>query len=236
MYKSLYKIKYLLILISLIMVLIFEQCNPHEPCNCVVIQDLSDEMKSYINFKKDDFWVYQLQQDTNIYDTLTCTDLRIIDINCGRSYFFSSNSQTCTKAYELSLRHSNKTYFPHFNKKVDEPGFERIYAENWGTFEICRLHRDVAFGIGSRYCFVFPQIDPQKVNVTSFKSQKIDSISLGKYVFKNTILSTINVTGATYLEVSDSFYFQSNIGLVRYNINIDKIPNQTWQLVQYQLK
>jgi hypothetical protein len=217
------------------MVLIFEQCNPHKPCNCVVFQDLSDEMKSYIDFKKDDFWVYQLQQDTNIYDTLTCTNLGILDIDC-RGATFNTNSQSCTKSYELSLRHSNQTYFPHFNMKVDEPGVEKIYAENWGTFEICRLHRDVVFANGSRDCFVFPQIDPQKVNVTAFKSQKIDSISLGKYVFKNTILSTINVTGATYLEVSDSFYFQSNIGLVRYNINIDKIPNQTWQLVKYQLK
>ena len=178
-----------------------------------------------------------MQQDSNIYDTLTCTDLRIIDINCGKSDFFSSNSQTCTKAYELSLRHSNKTYFPHFNKKVDELGVEKIYAENYGSYEICRLRRDVVFANGSRHFFVFPQIDPQKVTSgIAFKSQKIDSIGLGKYVFKNTILSTINVTGATYLEVSDSFYYQSNIGIVRYNINIDEIPNQTWQLVKYQLK
>ncbi len=229
--------KKIIFLIYIILTFVLINCNPHEPCNCVVIQDLSDEMKSYINFKKDDFWVYQLQQDTNIYDTLTCTDLRIIDINCGKNYFFSSNSQTCTKAYELSLRHSNKTYFPHFNKKVDELGVEKIYAENYGSYEICRLlRRDVVFANGSRHCFVFPQIDPQKVSGTAFKSQKIDSISLGKYVFKNTILSTINVTGATYLEVSDSFYYQSNIGLVRYNINIDKIPNQTWQLVDYRIK
>jgi hypothetical protein len=205
-------------------------CNTDPPCACTEFQDISEEMKGYVDFSQGDYWVYQLKQDTDIRDTLTCTNKRILDNKCASSQIISGNANPCSKIYRLSLTHSNVNYFPHYTIDATEPGVEQINVEVYPNYNNYSLERELPNKSSYETLFNTPYYDPNFVlsNKDQMKAKIVNSITINQKPYSEILLSELNDFMQTS-EFVDSLFIKSSIGIVSYKNE----PNQTWELLKY---
>jgi|GEM_PF-2049869 len=211
------------------MTCVFFGCGDTDPpCDCEEFQDISDEMKGYVDFSKGDYWVYQLEQDTAIRDTLTCTNKRILDNKCASSQIISGNANPCSKIYELVLSHSNKQLFPS-RSSTNDAGSEKIYVEQQPNSTIYSIKRSVKDLSSSGEQFHLPGIDPgiyRKEGSYNYTASNIDCVNINNITYKSIVFSNLLIKDDF---LCDSLYLKENVGILRYT----STPTQTWELFKY---
>ncbi len=206
------------------------------PCDCQSYNDISEEMKAFINFKKGDYWVYRLKQDTTVIDTMFCDRLERRENNCGH-LIENPNANACSYFYTLVLIHSNSDSFPHVNQKPNQKGAEVITTGRSGSYDFFSLAMENAnSGSGNNHIFDLPYI----LNVKRFKvsDYKIISDNINLELHGNNFQKSILIKFDPYYKWAgrnfmDSIYLSPGKGIVKYNL--DTTGTQTWELIKYKL-
>jgi hypothetical protein len=214
------------------MVHILSGCSGRNRQKCEAFRDLSDSIKAYAPYQEGNYWVYQLQSDTTIKDTLTCIGRFDFenDLDDDNSY---GGADACTKLYEGILEHSNHSKFK-LGWDTTKMGREeiKVYSGHW---EMMRISRNIFPNNSGGDFFWYPNYigttpDPEY----GYKIVKNDTnLTIGQQQYEKVSLSIfpndeVKQKFGNYL---DSIYLVSGIGIIQY-----KDDDDVWQLIDYNIQ
>jgi hypothetical protein len=197
-------------------------CNKNqcEPCGSNY-KTIPQEMKDWALFGEGSWWVYRLAEDTTVFDTVrfsSRSDFRSNLTTCDDNH---APSIGCSETITYHLKHSNKNYFSYSDEIV------LYYPPGGGVF---LDYYGGSFGGG-----VILGINPIKINeyygnftlIDTFKNLKINNLTFDN-IFHSSIVT--NNTPPGYL--MKDIYWGKHIGILK----IEVPPNQTWELINYDVK
>jgi hypothetical protein len=177
--------------------------------------------------------VYQLKSDTTILDTLTCTFRTDFENDLDDDNSFGG-AGACTRLYRGVLEHSNISKFS-LPGDITKPGREeiKVYSTKWEALDISRFV--YPHGSVSGDFFWYPnEVNTSLDPVYGYKIATNDTaIKIREREFSDVSLSIYlnDEIKQTSLNVMDSIYMVSGIGIVQYNNDDD-----VWRLIDYKIK
>jgi hypothetical protein len=199
--------KTILVIVIISFIVSFFSCKK----KCDSIDELPHEFLDYWYFNQGSWWVFQLKDSTNIYDTVTVSkdELFTNGVNNDGGYL------SCTEYITYFFRHSN----PIFSNYIYVGYYDQYYSRVNGNRK--NYYLDFS-NLKTNSSVSFLYYDKDKGFTCDYGTcYDIQSVQTPQDTFNETLHYKLND--------STQFYFAKNIGLVK-RITIDK---KTWELINY---
>lgn len=225
------KLKTTLLLLSSCLMLAFASgCKKRD---CVPCGDsyktIPQEMKDWALFEYGSWWVYRLAEDTTVFDTVrfsSKSDFRSNKWTCHDNYSLSTQ---CSETITYKLQHSNKKYFGNSfdSTKFVSAEINLYYPPGGGVF---LYYSNGAYGGGVVFGINPIAVEEYYGNFTlidTFSDTNFNGINVSQG-FHSSIVTNNPFNG----NLMKNIYWGKNIGILK----IEVPPNQTWELINYEIK
>ena len=210
--------------------LVLESCNSNEICTCDDYILIPEGMKEYSEFTEGDYWIYKLESDTTIIDTITCTYFSLENNGCSRGDVVERNADPCSHVSYTRLQHSNVDFFPNLNPASENAGSEMIRIMLAGEYSY-EVTRDVIGATEHGELFVYPSIDPSELYTSvSYQAEQLDSFIINDSIYKKVIQSTYLFQ--PQIGGLDSLFIAPEVGILSYKTS----NTEKWILHEYNLQ
>jgi len=179
---------------------------------CECIDELPHEFLSYWCFDQGSWWVYQLKDTTNVFDTVTITKSELFANGTENDGYY----YPCTEYSNCDIIHSNSLFSDHINNSKSEgySSSSKGDKENYSVFVDSKIYFSDFLSYSTIQGFIME-------NNKYWKLIDMQSVQTPTNTFNN-ILHYVS---------SDSlhYFFSKNVGIVK-RITSD---GNTWELINY---
>ncbi len=190
--------------------------------NCGYFNDVDPEFKRFWWFNKGSQWVYTLNANPNITDTIT-----VLSTVVDQAYACQTNGMPpCSYSYKVLLQHSNMNYFTNLSKS--KPSIDEIRFQYFGS-------NVIYLGSGNNKSYI---VDGG--NLLSFYKNNdeiyapLDTFSIQSWNKKYYNIQHIGVQRDTSIFLPKTLlhtFWSKDIGLVKYYIK----GGYLWELKDYEI-
>jgi len=224
------KTHYLPLAVALLLFSVLGACKK-EPSECVQLSRAPQAFLDYWYFPEGSTWVYRLKSSTPaVYDTLRVSFARE---QHSTAYSDGDNRVPCVQSYQVSMPHSNRTFFPGSTG----PGTEFLASDAFSDGEGYHILNQVS-SVGTLYsppeAFGYPIRLGQKVH------QRLAFVDTAAVVtpagtFRQSVHlipdygSKVDSTKGNWIR---HVYYSRYVGVSK----VVYTNNQTWELVSFTIK
>lgn len=186
-------------------------------CNkkCHTIDELPHEFLSYWYFDQGSWWVYQLKDTTNVFDTVMIENIDVHTTIPKTNRSDDGSENGCTEYIKMITKHSNNLFLNYLENGLYEEYNSQTYGNResyYVDFEYFKNYLGITF---------FYYIKNKGFTCDFGACYDIQEIQTPQYTFNETI---------HYFPFDSlQFYFAKNVGLVKRITNDGK----TWELINY---